>query len=226
MLGAECVGAAQVDQPRALAHGGGRLPGVECGHAGVAGRKAEHDRSLLIDPLHLFEVRRGLGQVGQHGGDERLSRAVLKRGVESALLSDRRVRLGADAGTAQRSRAVPRMHFDRVVQRQQLPEQRVVQLAGEPPHLLFAEQIGTADGADKERVAGEHADRLARLARDDGDVFRRVAWSMKALELQVAEGQPLAVTNLAVVEAQRGAGAGDRPRPVSASSRAPETKSA
>ena len=183
MFGTEGVGAAQIDQDRALAYRAGGLHRIDGLHAGVAGREAEQRRPLLVDPLHPLEVRRRLGQIREHRGDEGLARAVLQRRVEAPLRSDGRVRRGADAGAAKRSRAVARMHLDRVVQREQFLEQRIVQLAGKLPRLRFAEQIGTADGADEERVAGEHARRLAALARDDGDVLRRVPGRVTALEV-------------------------------------------
>ena len=151
MLGTEDVGAAQIDQDRTLAYRAGGLYRIDGLHAGVAGREAEHRRPLLVDPLHPLEVRRRLGQIGEHRGDEGLARAVLQRRVEAPLRSDGRVRLGADAGAAERSRAVTRMHFDRVVQREQFLEQRIVQLAGKLPRLRVAR--ADRDGRRRRRRA-------------------------------------------------------------------------
>ena len=91
------------------------------------------------------------------------------------------------------------MHLDRVVERHQLVEQRVVQLAGEPPRQLRAEQIRTSDGADEQRVTGEHARRLAGLLDEDRDVLGRMAGRVQEAAREIADRDDLAVARFVVL---------------------------
>ena len=71
-----------------------------------------------------------------------------------------------------------RMHFNPIVEHEQRAEQGVVELFGQATCLVSAEEIGSADGTHKQRVAGEHARGLVTVAHEQrnvlGCVTRRV----------------------------------------------------
>ena len=75
-------------------------------------------------------------------------------------------------------------------QRQQLVVQRPVELLGElfAVHPAEAIEVGAADVADEQRVAGEHPPglRVGVLAHDDGDRLGRVAGGRADLERHLA----------------------------------------
>ena len=126
----ELVGVARVEH-----HGSAPLPAQDLGE-----REHGWRAGLVEDLVHLAvaagverEVggRRGL-PVG-HGGDECLLRHVLHRVVRGPLLADGGRRLRREALAARRPCAVPREEARAVRERQQLPVDRVVQRATEPP---------------------------------------------------------------------------------------------
>ena len=76
--------------------------------------------------------------------------------------------------------------------------QRVVELPGEITSIVAdgREEIGAADIADEQRVAGEHTERLAGRAvgpYDDADGFGGVARCLEDLEVDRAEREMIAV---------------------------------
>ena len=129
-------------------------------------------------------------------------------------------------GAARRSRAVPRVHLDVVVEREQHAVQRVVERSGERAHRLGAEEIGAADRADEERVSREHAARCARLVNQHGDMLGRVAGGVLKRQLDIPERELLAMARFVVRAAQASRRPGIVRTPSSASSLAPDTKSA
>ena len=81
--------------------------------------------------------------------------------------------------------------------------QRVIQLSGQrlggQVGVGGREQVGAADVADEQRVAGEHAvgDRVVgMLVHDDADRLGRVPRCRHDLQGDVAEGEPLAIDEL------------------------------
>ena len=55
-------------------------------------------------------------------------------------------------------------------------------ITGQAPRRLLAEQVWTADRANKQRVAGEKPRRLVGLVYQDRDVLRRVSRGVQELE--------------------------------------------
>ena len=78
-------------------------------------------------------------------------------------------------------------------QAQELSVQRLVEHAGQRlgGHASRGEEVGPADIADEERVAGEHRVGPAWIAREvddhDRDAFRSVPGGLKDLEADIAE---------------------------------------
>ena len=93
------------------------------------------------------------------GLDELVLGHRCERVVRASLLADGGHRLGREVLPARRAGAVGREHLGRVGQREQPLVQRVVELAGElvGRDADRGEQVGAADVADEQRVAGEHA---------------------------------------------------------------------
>ena len=94
---------------------------------------------------------------------------VLERPVEAALVAERAVRNRADALAARGSGAVPRPDLQPVrlrLERLQAREQRLRARLHRPLHVRGAlEQIGPADVADEDEVAGRRGDRLVGAPR-------------------------------------------------------------
>ena len=105
-----------------------------------------------------------------------------------------------------------RMHLDVVAEREQLSHQRVVELAGEAAGQIVTQQIGTADGADEEGVAGEDARGSPRLGDVDRDVFRCMSRRVDERQRDVPEHQPFAVVRFVVRVAEPRFGTVDDPR--------------
>ena len=119
------------------------------------------------------EIRRRLGLIGGDQLDEGFLAQRLKRIVRLALLADRRHRFFGERLPAQRACAMRRIHETRVRQLEQLGVQRVVERlprsVGRPSERRA--QIGAADIADKQRVAGENRmrNRVAHRTIEDED---------------------------------------------------------
>src|SRR4029079_4449985 len=86
-----------------------------------------------------------------------------------------------------------------------------MQVAGEPPHESVAEQIGSADRADKQGIAGEHAPRFPWVLAVYRDVLRRVARRMKEVQRKIAHAYALVVFDFTSRKLQRRAGPRKRP---------------
>src|SRR5207237_2835263 len=110
-----------------------------------------------------------------------------------------------------RAGAVRGPDLDVVGEGEQLSVQRVVEHRRHRLRRVAARagQIGAADVADEERVAGEDARRAAALDDEPGDRLRRVAGRLERAQLDVAEGEDVAVANGAVREGRAGARAED-----------------
>ena len=219
----EGAGAAQIDQQRAVADGGRRRP-AEIG----AGPRYPLTRPSNGGPSWFSFFIRGKyggvsGQIGEHGRDERLLAAVLQHRIEAALLADRGELLVADAGAAQRSGAMPRMHLDRSSSTRILLNSESYRSPARRRVMFLAEQIGPADRADKQRVAREQPDRFVGLARQDRDVLRRVTRRVDELDRQIANAEAFAVRRLMMGVLQVGSRSADassrRPPPARASRR-------
>ena len=134
-----------------------------------------------------------------------------QRVVELALLSDRRARLARDVAAAERPGAVRRIDRGRVGERQELLVERVVEQARELRRRhAAAEEIGPADVADEERVAGQDRRRLAghRVIRDDDrDRLGRVAGRLEKAQLDRPHPYLVALVHGDVRELRLGGGA-------------------
>ena len=134
-------------------------------------RVGERRPLLAVEHGVVGEVRRRVGLIGRDQVDERRLGHRLHRVVRTPLLADGRNRFTGDRLAAQRAGAVRRVDEGRIGERQQLAVQRVVQQIAEL-RCRPAEggpQIGTADVADEQRVAGQHG------VRDVGALVQVVA---------------------------------------------------
>jgi hypothetical protein len=192
-----------------------RAVGGQCRGGGGTKRRnlssgIDERRPGRVDALHPREIRRGSRNVGEHGANERIAVAVLQHRVLRPLARDRGRGLLADAGPAQRSRAVAGMHLDPIVERHHA-SQRVEQIVGELPRLRLAEQIGAADAADEQQIAGEQPRRVAAVFREHCDVLRRVTGRVQERQRQVADRERLAIRHFVMRKLEAGARSGDDP---------------
>ena len=135
--------------------------------------------------------------------------SMLQHRVLRALARDRRRGLLADAGAAERSGAVARMHLDPIVERHDPLRASRTAACASCARLRLAEQIGPPDAADEEQVAGEQPRRLAGRFGQDRDVLRRVSRRVQERQRHVADRQRLAVARLRGASYSRsGAGPG------------------
>lgn len=112
----------------------------------------------------VLEVRGGVGQPFQHGGDKLAPPFVRQIGVRYPLLTDRRRRGVAQLGAAERACSVGRQDEYVVGKLCELLVPRVEhhRRQGRGGHPL-AQQIGTPHAADEQRVAGEDRQRFIRV---------------------------------------------------------------
>ncbi len=136
--------------------------------------------------------------------------------VEATLQADGRPRAVGDRGAAHRAGAVPRGDDDRVAQRQQGAEEALVQQGGHLAAARRVHEIGAADVAGEERVAGEDDPRRpVGLTQQVAQAAGRVTRRRQRLEREAAEGPRLPgprrravpVRQLRVGVPDRGAGA-------------------
>ena len=133
-------------------------------------------------------------------GDELLLAPAAQGVVRPALLAERRAGLAGELLAARRPGAVGGEHPRRV--RAAAAACRAASGTGGGParrptaRVAGREQVGPADVADEQRVAGEHAVRdlvVGMLVDDDADRLGRVARRRQDLERHLAERQPLPV---------------------------------
>ena len=145
------------------------------------------------------EVRRSIGLVGRDQTNEFLLRHGLQGVVQAPLISERRDRVGGKLLSAQRAGAVGRVDQGLVGKRQEFVVERVVKVCAEvvgcPPER--GAQVGAADIADKQRVAGEDGVRLCRvllqIEDQDRDGLDGVAGGFEDLQAQSREVERIAV---------------------------------
>ena len=145
------------------------------------------------------EVGRSVGLVGRDQANEFLFRHGLQRVIQSPLISERRDRVGGKLLAAERAGAVRRINQRLVGKRQQLVVQRVVKMRAEivgGPAQRGA-QVGAADVADEQRVAGEDGVRFGRvllqIEHQDRDGLDGVARGFQHLQAQAREVERVAV---------------------------------
>src|SRR3954452_9364115 len=115
------------------------------------------------------------------------------------------MRFGADVCAAERTRAVSRVDLHRVVESENPPRERVVQLAREHAHLFGTEQVRAADRTGEKRVAGKEPWRIGSAGYQQAHMFRRMPGRVKELERQIAERNPLPITHFVRSEPELGA---------------------
>ena len=115
------------------------------------------------------------------------------------LHADRRHRVARHVATAERAGAVGRVDEGVVREREQLLVQRVVEQPGEIGGLPTERggEVGAADIADEQRVAGQHGMRRRRaiglVVDDDGDRLGRVTRRLQGLQAHLSEPDRVAV---------------------------------
>ena len=123
----------------------------------------------------------GRGVVTAGGlGDELLDRGEGERGIEAALLPDRRRPLRAHAGAAERARHVPGHDADVVGQLEQ-PVEAVEEPLGAV--ACVDGEVGAGGGADEQRVAGQE-----RVAGEKAAVLRAMARCVDRPHRDAADG--------------------------------------
>src|SRR4030095_13556070 len=90
------------------------------------------------------------------------------------------------------------MHLHVIVEYQQLPHQRVVELACELTGEIFAKQVRPSDCTDKERVAREHARCGSWFVNVDRDMLRRVSRRVEERERDIDKHPALAAPRFVV----------------------------
>ena len=166
------------------------------------GASRVEQRAQLAVALHLERevVRLGRLALGDDGDERRpRSSAAARSWSAAARRSWSSSRSTAACRTTSRRRApgntrvasgsVSSLSSQRAVQ---LPRQRI----GREVCIRRGEQVGAADIADEQRVAGQHAVRrrvVGVLVHHDADRLRRVSRRRQDLEHDVAEHEPLAV---------------------------------
>lgn len=144
------------------------------------------------------EVARGGGQSGGDQGHEGLPAHRHTGVVGGALLADRGLLLGREVLAAGRSGAVGGKDPDRVGEGHQFVLDTVVEHRAEflGRHTGGGEEVGAADVADEQRVAGQHSVGdlvVAVLVHEDADRLGGVAGGLHDLQGHLAEGDALAL---------------------------------
>ena len=127
----------------------------------------------------VSEVRRSVGLVGSDQTNELLLRHGLQGVIQAPLIAQRRDRVGGKLLAAKGAGAMRRVDERLVGKRQEFVVQRVVEVRAEvvggPPERRA--QVGTADVADEQRVAGEDGVRFCRgPSRDRRPESRWTRW--------------------------------------------------
>ncbi len=145
------------------------------------------------------EVGRGVGLVGGDDADELLLGHGLEGVVEAALIAECGDGVGGEVFAAERAGAVGGVDEGFVGKREELVVERVVEMAAEflgGPAEGGAE-VGAADVADEEGVAGEDGvgfvGALLEVEDEDGDGFDGVAGGFEDLEAEAGEVEGVAV---------------------------------
>ncbi len=149
-------------------------------------RRRSPDERAAVQLDDLRHVRRSR-RLRAGGGGEKLVVILEQRVVEAPLEADRRRRLRAHRGAAERSGDMARIDLDAVAELGQ-PAQAVEEPLGARDRLDG--EIGPRGVADEQRVAGEHEPRLrAARAVDDGEraVLRPVTGRVDRPDDDVAE---------------------------------------
>jgi hypothetical protein len=209
VVGADRLGAAGVDQDEVVAQPVAQPGGREGRQRGAL---AEDGRARLVGSLHAAEVERRVGLALE----QRLDEAFLVAGLHQRrppagelLVADGGARYGAERLAAGAARAMAGPHLDVVGQR----EEAVAQ-AGEEPLGAFeagvdaagglVEQVGPADVADEDEVAGEvEAGLLAggAVGHQERQVLGGMPRRVDGLEPHVAELDDVAVLQQRALEA-------------------------
>src|SRR5213083_403482 len=192
------AGIAQVEDDGAGLRG---LPRLARAHRPrLGGRERQQAAVLRDDRLEGGWLRRHALHDEVH--EPRLAVEV-EGGVEAPLEADRRRGLRAHRAPARAAGAVGGIDLDAVGQRQQHAAQRLPQILGR----RGAAEVGATDGADEERVAGEHEPRLggARvIGHEQAERVRGVAGRVTRPQLDVAEAEAVAVRQRLVRERHAG----------------------
>jgi hypothetical protein len=159
-----------------------------------------------VEELVLLTVEDGVedevaGGRGLPFGDERHELLLAHRGagvVGEPLHADRGLPFGGQVLAARRAGSVRGEDPDLVRQAHQLVLHAVVEHAAKLVRLQAqgGQQVGPADVADEQRVAGQHSvrDRVAgMLVHQDADGFRGVAGGLDDFEHDLAQGDAVAV---------------------------------
>src|SRR5262249_24243769 len=154
---------------------------------------------------------RGLGRkIRQDEFHELVLRPGLERRIEAALEAAGRAGLAAEAFAACGAPEMSGENLEVIRQGQDLSVQALVKRGGELRFRAGPDEVGAADPAGEERVAGQDQPGLrgSGLVRDqDRDAVRRVPRRVQDRERDVAQIDPLAVLDVDVWEL-------DRPRPM------------
>ena len=140
---------------------------------------ARRSRKLAVAVGGEREVQRRDRLTLGDGFDEVVLAHRRERIVGAALLADRRHGLGRQVLAARRAGTVSREHLGGIRQREQALVEGVVELAGQflGGDTDRGQQVGAADVADEQRVAGQHPVRRGVVTvrvDDDADRLRRV----------------------------------------------------
>ena len=157
----------------------------------------------LVVALHAREVHGRLGLPLQDEVHEVVlaPQRVVDRGVVSTLVADGALRYRAERLAARGARTVPRPDLHVIVERQE-PLERRVQRAGRGVHDArvargLLQQIRPPQVAHEHEVAARDPDRRVRsrpvVEDQEGEVFGRVTRGMQGLDLDVADGERIAV---------------------------------
>ena len=152
-----------------------------------------------IEDRVVGEIRRSVGLVGRDQANEFLLRHGLQGVIQTPLISERRDRIGGKLLSAERAGAMGRIDQRLVGKRQEFVVERVVEVGAEvvggPPER--SAQVGAADVADEQRVAGEDGVRfrgvLLEIEDQDRDRLDGVAGGFEDLQAQSRELERIAV---------------------------------
>ena len=147
------------------------------------GRRADERPAVDLDDV--VHVRRPRSGEGGGLGDELLDRREGERGIEAALLPDRRRPLRAHAGAAERAGHVPGQDAN-VVRQLEQPVEAVEEPLGAV--ACVDGQVGAGGGAHEQRVPGQQ-----RVAGEKAAVLRAMARCVDRPHRHAADGDLVTV---------------------------------
>ena len=174
------------------------------GQPAYLGEVTEDLRAFRVYLLHPGIVSRRRRRGGEGIVGEAFDLIKLQELVEAPLMANGAAEPVTDVGTARRTRPMPRIDNDPIVQLQVKLTQGVKEPFGQSLRLSASEQIGASGGTDKKRITAEHAPRRVRmvlLGDQIGDVFRRVAGRVPNRDQGGTELESVSVMDGLVVKA-------------------------